>query len=209
MEIFLIRHCQSIGNRDRKIQGWLDSPLTEEGREAARKLAGRLAGSGIGIIYSSTLRRALETARVLGEALDCPVREIELLREINVGCAEGLTVDEVEKTYPLELKDLLRKEKPEASFPGGETLGEFHRRSGEAWKFLTAPWQPQSIACVSHGWMLNALLKRALGLALSSRNLVFPNGSIQHIRSHDGLWELVSLEKMEAETPRMRVWQIF
>lgn len=208
VDIFLVRHCQSTGNRDRKIQGWLDSPLTEEGREAARRLADRLAVSGIEIIYTSTLRRALETARVLGGRLGCPVRELELLREINVGSAEGLTIDEVEKTYPLELKELLGKE-PRASFPGGETLGEFHRRSGEAWELLTAPWQPGTIGCVSHGWMLNALLKRALGLPLSARNRVFPNGSVQHIRVSDGRSELVSMEKVENETPRMRVWQIF
>jgi broad specificity phosphatase PhoE len=209
MELFLIRHCQSIGNRDRKIQGWLDSPLTREGGEAAHRLSERLAGKGIEIIYSSTLRRALETARIVGEALDCPVRELELLREINVGGAEGLTVDELEKTFPGELKELRGKGKPEAAFPGGETLGEFYGRAEKVWEFLNASWQPGIVACVSHGWMLNALLKRALGAPLSTRNRVFPNGSVQHVKSADGRWGLVSLEKVENETPGMRVWQVF
>jgi broad specificity phosphatase PhoE len=211
VDIFLVRHCQSVGNRRRTIQGWHDSPLTEKGREQARLLADRLAECGIERLYSSPLSRALETARVISEVTGNDVVVIDLLKEIDVGAAEEHSIDEVERLYPREVSDLTGKKSGSASFPGGETLDAFHRRSGELWRFLTAGDQPGVVACVSHGWMLNALLKRALALPLDSRNRVFPNGAVQHLRSENrhGPWEVVSAEYIEHETPPMRVWQLF
>ncbi len=211
VDIFLIRHCQSIGNSRRTIQGWYDSPLTDTGREQARRLANRLEDRGIERLYSSPLARALETARIIAEVTDSDVVVLELMKEIDVGAAEGHTVDEVERLYPRQVHRLRKEKREDASFPGGETLGEFHERSRRLWQLLTAPDQPGVIGCVSHGWMINALLKHATGLPPGSRNRVFPNGAVQHLRSRggDGSWEVASSEYIEQETPPMRVWQIF
>ncbi|MFQ6105065.1 MAG: histidine phosphatase family protein [Candidatus Glassbacteria bacterium] len=209
MDIFLIRHGESVGNREGKLQGWLDSPLTEKGRHQAEVTANRLASAGIEQIYTSPLSRALDTARLMAERIGCEADELELLKEIDVGSAEGLTIDEVERIYPDHVIDLVGKKRGDASFPGGETIDQFHDRAARAWEKLIRHDSFGAIACVSHGWMINALLKRAQGLPLSTTNLVFANGAIQHLRSEKGRWKIIKLETVKNVTPAMRVWQLF
>jgi broad specificity phosphatase PhoE len=209
VDILLIRHCESIGNSEKKLQGWFDSPLTEKGRGQAEDLAGKLAGCGIEHLYSSPLSRARATAEVLAVRIGCTLEILELLREIDVGDAEGLTIDEVENMYPHHVRDLLQKSRGDASLPGGETRAHFHHRAGELWEFLSSRVRYRVFGCVSHGWMINALLKKAQGLPLASRNLVFPNGAVQHLRSEGDRWEIVTLDCIAHETRGMRVWQLF
>jgi len=186
----------------------MDPPLTGRGREQAVKAAGRLAGSGIEVVYTSPLSRARETAEIIAGSLGCDLVVEEEFSEIDVGEAEGLTLSEVERKFGPELSMLLEK-KEDAGFPGGETIGMFRRRASSAWRKLAEGRDSDVVACVSHGWMINALLREAGVLDRGSPNLVLPNGSIQHLRRTDGGWEAVALERSEEERPEDRVWRIF
>ena len=77
MRVLLARHGQTDWNAAGRIQGASDVPLNENGREQARKLASKLAASGgrLGAIYSSPLKRALETAGIIGRELDVYKRQ--------------------------------------------------------------------------------------------------------------------------------------
>src|SRR6266851_3985273 len=66
--LLLVRHGQSTWNREHRIQGQLDPPLSEEGRRQAERLGRRWAGRKFVAAYSSDLKRALETAHLIGEA---------------------------------------------------------------------------------------------------------------------------------------------
>src|SRR5207302_10930989 len=68
--LLLVRHGQSTWNREHRIQGQLDPPLSEEGRRQAERLARRWAGRRFVAAYTSDLKRALETAQLIGEAID-------------------------------------------------------------------------------------------------------------------------------------------
>src|SRR5207302_269734 len=68
--LLLVRHGQSTWNRDHRIQGQLDPPLSEEGRRQAERLGRRWAGRRFVAAYTSDLKRALETAQLIGEATD-------------------------------------------------------------------------------------------------------------------------------------------
>ena len=65
--LHLVRHGETEWNRDGRIQGWADTPLSERGHEQARELAATLGERSIGAIYSSDLRRAYETAEPLAQ----------------------------------------------------------------------------------------------------------------------------------------------
>ncbi len=85
LELWLVRHGQSEASVARRIAGWLDTPLTDRGRDEARSLAGVLAGERFTGVWSSDLSRAMETASLAwGEAT--PDRR---LREVNFGEWEG------------------------------------------------------------------------------------------------------------------------
>jgi broad specificity phosphatase PhoE len=89
--LYVIRHGEAEGNREGRFLGQIDPPLTETGRQQARRMAGFLSGLGIRQILASDLSRAAETAGIVGAAIGLPVRRIPALREVNHGVIDGWT----------------------------------------------------------------------------------------------------------------------
>ena len=117
-ELWLIRHGESTGNRDRLLQGQEDLPLTDLGHEQARKLAGRLGRVVFDALYSSDLARALQTAVTLGEALHLGAELDARLREIDVGSWSGLSSAQISERFPEEWRMWQRSDKELATvFP--------------------------------------------------------------------------------------------
>lgn len=124
MELLVVRHGESDGNADGRLQGSIDSPLSERGKEQARRLARWLNTQRIGwdVAYSSPLSRALETARLLSELTHNPLPTIDPdLREIDAGSLEGLNRNDMEERYPDFLKRAITN------------LGDFGEYGGEGY----------------------------------------------------------------------------
>ena len=100
--IFLVRHGATVLTAEDRFAGATDVPLSDEGREQARRLAVRLSGEKITAIYASPLGRTLETARILAEPHALDVQTREELREISHGHWERMTRCEVEEQFPDE-----------------------------------------------------------------------------------------------------------
>ena len=98
--LVLVRHGETDWNRERRYQGHADTPLNTAGRRQARELATILRSDGLSAVYTSPLRRASETATIVAAELGLEARELEALREIDVGDWQGLTVDEVRAQFP-------------------------------------------------------------------------------------------------------------
>src|SRR6266568_6485948 len=98
--LLLVRHGQSTWNREHRIQGQLDPPLSTEGRRQAMQVARRLAGRRLAGFYSSDLKRAFETAGLIGEAVAATPSPSEALREIYLGLWEGLNDRRVGPALP-------------------------------------------------------------------------------------------------------------
>jgi broad specificity phosphatase PhoE len=103
VQVLLLRHGQSEWNAVKRWQGTADSPLTGLGREQAIETAWALAGvdDEPTSLWSSDLRRAYETATIIGEALGLGVPNIDpRLREAYAGEWEGLTPADIEVGWP-------------------------------------------------------------------------------------------------------------
>ena len=102
MELLLIRHGESVGNLQGRIQGQADFPLTERGMEQTQALAERLLREerAISTIYASDLSRAAQTAEVLSAWLGVPIIFDSRLREYDAGVLNGLVWEEIEHLYP-------------------------------------------------------------------------------------------------------------
>lgn len=130
-KLILLRHLQSQWNKENRFTGWTDVPLSKEGIESAKEVAGKLAGFEIDKIYTSPLSRNKETVSLLLENLsrnDLPVIVDKALDERNYGKLQGLNKDEVKKQYGEEQVKLWRKnwdKKP----PGGESLKDVYKRT--------------------------------------------------------------------------------
>jgi probable phosphoglycerate mutase len=109
-----LRHGETETNRLGLTTGMADVALNATGRQQADAAAAVLIGHGIDAVYSSPLRRALESARRVGNALNVPVVIVPELAERNWGALEG---------KPRE------RRVREAAPPGGEGLEEFTRRT--------------------------------------------------------------------------------
>jgi broad specificity phosphatase PhoE len=159
--ILLARHGQSDWNATRRWQGHADRPLTERGRAQASALAERLAHIDLDAVYSSDLRRAADTARVVAEAQGLGLVQLPELREVDVGSWSGLTRDEAEERFPDGFS------RWREGFPGwddGEDYDEMAQRVIGAVVQIALAHEDGRALVVSHGGPIRAIHAAALGL---------------------------------------------
>ncbi|VWX38725.1 histidine phosphatase family protein [Exiguobacterium oxidotolerans] len=100
LTIYLTRHGETEWNIAQKLQGWLDSPLTEKGKRNARELGARLKDIEFQTVYSSPSERSLCTAQLMMQRRTCPFVIEEDLKEIHFGDWEGQNRQVVSENYP-------------------------------------------------------------------------------------------------------------
>jgi probable phosphoglycerate mutase len=157
--ILLARHGETDWNRERRWQGHADPPLNELGRRQAETLAEQLADDGVAAVYSSDLRRAGETARIVARSLGLGVAERADLREIDVGSWSGLTMDEVRDRFP----DGFARLQSGNVGHDGETREELATRVVSAVESIAHDHPGQTVLVVTHGGVIRALRRHADG----------------------------------------------
>src|SRR5436309_2540758 len=116
--VILVRHGETAWNRDQRIQGHLDVPLSERGVRQAERLAAWLADEEFAAVYTSDLARARITAEILAGDR-APVVPDPRFREADFGLFQGLTSAEIRVTYP-EAYEKWRADAIRHRPPGGE-----------------------------------------------------------------------------------------
>jgi probable phosphoglycerate mutase len=184
--LILVRHGQSTWNREHRIQGQLDPPLSAEGRRQAELVGRRLAGRRIDGFYASDLKRAWETAQAISAAIGLHPEPSPGLREIYLGEWEGLRTDELAVRFP----DAWARwnEEPDWDLvPGGEGAEPFERRVGAALDAIFERHRHGDILVVTHGGVVQVALHRVVGRPSHG---LFPfkiqNASISVIEKRDG-----------------------
>lgn len=167
-KLVFVRHGESLWNEGRRFQGQSDPELSPRGHAQAARVAARLRIAGsLAALYTSPLRRAAETAQVIGQAMGLPPRVEPDLREMGLGAWEGLTPDEIRErwgdAYPRWQRDPVGNEPP-----GGEAMPGFGARVVAAVGRLRAAHAGEDIVIVSHGGAIRAYLCSILGLGPSS-----------------------------------------
>jgi broad specificity phosphatase PhoE len=125
--IWLARHGETDANAEGRVQGSIDEPLNERGREQAHELAREVAGLGLRALYTSHLRRARETAEIVGAELGLEPRVDERFAESHRGEWEGRLIADIRAEDPEGYSGSLAVER-DFRFPGGESLEEHARR---------------------------------------------------------------------------------
>lgn len=164
LEILLIRHGQTDWNRDRRIMGRLPIPLNASGRRETGILSRSLRGIELHAIYTSPLKRAIETAQLLARGRGIKVVRAPEVAEIDYGYWVGKTFDEVsgEKDY-----FVYHTEPARAQAPGGERMSDVYRRTGRFIERLRVRHRKGRIAVISHADVIKAILVRYLKLHLN------------------------------------------
>jgi 2,3-bisphosphoglycerate-dependent phosphoglycerate mutase len=150
--IWLARHGETADNADGRVQGGIDTPLNDRGREQARALGEEAARLNVTGLYSSQLARALETARIVGARIGLEPVVDERFAESLRGDWEGCRLADIERDEP-EAWSAWQRSDPEFRFAGGESLAEHVARVGEA---LSEVEEPALVIC--HGGTVRAAL---------------------------------------------------
>lgn len=189
LSLLLVRHGQTTYNASGRIQGWLDVPLDETGHQQARRLATRLSAHGVSAVYSSSLTRALDTARPIAEACRVPLQADDRLREYDMGDWTGLTREEIVARFGAPPFG------GDAHIPNGETAHQvFERMHSFLGEILDRHAPGEHVVLVSHGGALNTLVAGLLGLTVQRRSpFVFNNASVSELVLEGKRWRLLRL----------------
>lgn len=159
-EFWLVRHGQTDWNLEGRLQGQLDVPLNETGREQARQLAATLRGKRFDAIYCSDLQRARQTAEIIAQVVNLPIRLDKRLREISQGQFEGMLFSEVVMKFENALAD--RSRDPVYSrLPEGESVAEVAARVRDCIDEIACLASHEPVIVVSHGLALATILCQA------------------------------------------------
>jgi probable phosphoglycerate mutase len=160
--LLLVRHGESTWNREHRIQGQLDPPLSDRGRRQAELLGQRLGGRRAHGLYSSDLTRAMETAAAVERATGIPLEPVAGLREIFLGEWEGLNTTEIAARFP----DGWARWTQELDWdlvPGGEGTAAFQARVAETMRALFARLPSGDAVVVTHGGVIQMVLHSVVG----------------------------------------------
>lgn len=164
--LVLVRHGETEWNHDNRVQGSMDIPLSARGREQAEALGRELLrrGETFDLLLSSDLKRAAETAQILSSLLKGPAVTVEpLLREMDCGEWEGLSIDDLRRDQPEGWRRWM--DDPTFRVPGGESILDVRER---AKAFFAAYGQrlegAERVLLVAHGLFNRMVLAEVMGI---------------------------------------------
>lgn len=166
-KIYLVRHAEAMGNVEEFFQGQTDCELSEKGKKQLELLAERFRDIPIEAIYSSPLKRTIDTAEAVNKYHNLPIIRDEGLIEINGGVWEGKPWADLPKLYPVE-HDLWQNKMQDFYVADGERMTEVFERVKNAVDKIAAENDGRTIAVVSHGCALRNFLCYAMGKPISA-----------------------------------------
>lgn len=201
-KVFIVRHGATDWNTLKRAQGHADIDLNDEGRRQSQQTARQLADESITAVYSSDLRRAVDTARPIAEVHGLEVRTDRRFREIDQGEWEGLHTDEIRTRWPT----LWGPHRHYSARPGGESPQQVRVRALAALRDAVAAHPDDGkIVVVSHGGTIRWLAAEALGYddKRSARLRGVGNGAVVCVDAKvaDGRLELANLTRLDGNTP--------
>jgi probable phosphoglycerate mutase len=177
MKLYIIRHGESEGNADQRIQGRKDYPLTEKGKEQAKKIGTWLETQNIDVVYTSPARRARETADIISHITKIPIVHDDRLQPIDMGILEVQQMETLSK----EMDDLWQsiKAMEDTHTHGGESINDVIERVRPFLTELANEHAKHSVCIVTHNMVKRALVKILLAIPTPELSeLRFPNTAV-------------------------------
>ncbi|WIM67154.1 histidine phosphatase family protein [Corynebacterium breve] len=165
--LIMLRHGQTDYNAGKRMQGQLDTQLSETGVQQAHLAADVVESLGVVKILSSDLTRAKDTADIIAQRLGLDVVVDKRLRETHLGQWQGKTHGEVDRDFAGMRASW--RHNPEWAPPGGESRVEVARRARPVVEELMrdfSGWDDNAVLIVAHGGTISAVTSHLLGLSV-------------------------------------------
>lgn len=198
MQVYVIRHGQSLANCRKAHAGWQQVPLTEKGVEQAKRTGELIKDIGFDKVITSDLIRAMQTADYALPGYE--KQRDSRLREISVGSLAGKTVEEC----VAELGETYIRFKTNHDFTpyGGEKMDDLLNRVAEFMDELRSQPVDSKIAVVCHEGAVFAVLCYVLGFHLSRFSCMASNCSVSVFEYDGSRWSLVKWNETGSVEPR-------
>ena len=175
--ICLVRHGETDWNASGRLQGSEDIELNQAGREQALALAAYLSNDSWDLIVTSPLKRALESAGIIGKSLGVKgLIVVDSLKERNYGKASGLLPEERRARYP------------DGIYPEQEEFEHLRFRAFKAIETIAKTYSGKRIILVSHGAWINSVLYTLSKGEFGSFKTRLKNGCLNLISSSNDQW---------------------
>lgn len=190
LDFYLFRHGETDHNVNKRMQGWLDIPLNQNGVQQAKQLAKKLSNINFDCIYSSPLSRALDTAKIVSEKNKTKIILEEGLKEWNLGVFCGKIVRLTDKPVdtPVDVSTdivyvpftLISNDDyvPE----NGESFNMFSKRVHNTVMNMTKNTESKTIAVSTHGGVIKTIIKQFTGFK-------YPRGGIPNAEYIKMQWD--------------------
>lgn len=188
-EMIVVRHGETAANSMGVLQGQLDSKLSAEGVTQAEMLAERIAKEHFDAVYSSDLSRTIATAVIItGGRLE--ISHAPELREWHLGELENISYEEARKRFPDVMEDF-KNDAQDIIIPAGESKLNFYKRIAAFLDTLAERHPGQRLLLITHGGVLQAMLKHVLGCGNSWGFLPrSSNTGYNKFVFREGVWQL-------------------
>lgn len=157
MKVTLVRHGEIPSNINRVYAGSSPEYLTDRGIRQAEEVAARLSGLNINVIYTSPVRRAVQTAEIINARLNVALEINDAFRELEMGPWEGMSETDIAREYPGEW-DTWNKRPAALRLPGRETLDELLQRAISGMRGLYVEAERRHTVLVTHVAIIRVIL---------------------------------------------------
>jgi len=189
--IYLVRHAEAEGNLHRRIHGWYDSLITDNGFAQIKALEARFRDILVDAVYSSDLYRTMATARSVYVPKGLELHTDPQLREVHMGDWEDKTWGQVRHEEP-DAMDAFNRSDPAWQAPNGEGLGQVGDRLMDALERIARMHPDQTVAVFSHGTAIRQTLANIKGLEPEDWHLPahFDNTAVTCLKYADGRFQI-------------------
>jgi broad specificity phosphatase PhoE len=156
LKLYITRHGETVWNTEKRMQGWLDSDLTENGIRNAESLSDRLKDIEFEVVYSSPSGRTKSTSELVIGGRKIPVIYEDNLREMNLGKWEGQTLESIRESNPSGIQHFWNA--PDRFIPdGGESFADVRSRASKVLEKIKADHLTGNILIITHTVMIKSL----------------------------------------------------
>ncbi|GAA3724101.1 phosphatase PhoE [Salinicoccus jeotgali] len=177
-KISLVRHGLTDFNRLRKLQGFSDIPLNEEGEGQAIDASLYLKDEPFDAIVSSPLNRAFRTAEIINQSHGLPITTMDELKEQHFGNLEGMHIDNIMDKYP------------DGNLPGIETFESLSARVEKAMNIISEEYDGQYVLLTAHSRTIKSILS-LYSDEIDMAQTKLDNCSLSIIQKVNGNWHVI------------------
>lgn len=188
--VYFCRHGQTEYNKQKRLQGWKDSPLSDLGKEHSRQMGEALNGMSFSPVWVSPLGRAIQTAEIIQDHVGFEFETNNDLREVSFGDWETYTLSEIEEQYPGQW-DERQNNKWTFIPPGGESNRNAEDRAVRMAERIKQ-CEPGTQALIIAHFAINRLVLSQF-MDIETEDLMrmnVPHGIIYRLQKNGGDWQV-------------------